>query len=344
MLWDMPLGGSSRELSPASGPTASRWIVALQFTDDGGSLVSLNRERGEIHVWDLGGGSARLIGAHQSNDSPRGSANNYVMAVSPDGETIASANESDDGVILWDVAKRNRRDVLMSNLFYPEALAWSKDGRHLAVARVNDPESGTVMVWDVEEKEARAFLPERSTAVRAVAFSADGNTLAVRYQNLGVRLWNFDTAAQWLDLPHEKTGVGRGLAFSLGGNVLATESGSLEPAGIRLWNISGRPDASREAPRLPPAFGDAVIPRDDLLAQAIERAVRSRFDARNIESLTVEILPDGAVRLSGNVSSRQVKDNAGRTAAISNAPGGSSARRATSSTSRGHRYVDPRQQ
>ena len=344
VLWDMPLGATSRTLAPG-GLTASRPVVALQFTADGKSLVSLNRERGEIHVWDLESESARLIGAHQPSDAPRGSANSYVMAVSPDGETIASANEYDDGVILWDIARRSRRDTLTSNLFHPEALAWSKDGRHLAVARFNDPESGTVMVWDVEEKEARAFPPDRSTAVRAVAFSDDGNTLAVRYQNLGVRLWNFDTAEKWLDLPHEKTGAGRGLAFSPSGNVLATESGALEPAGIRLWNVSERPDASREAPRLPPVFGDVVIPRDDLLAQEIERAVRARFDPRNIESLSVDILPDGAARLSGQVSSDTVKDNAGGIAAIEDAPGEfvRTQRRVVNDLEVTGRYVDPPQ-
>jgi hypothetical protein len=316
VLWDMPAATNHKVLVPPLKDirTFIPTIQAIEFSADGKSLATLNGHKGELMVWDLASVQGKLIGAHQRDDAPSVLSGPAIMAFAPGGSLIASAYRNDDGIILWDVASRARKDTLSGKDFYPDAVAYSKDGKYLAVARFAPTKPGTILVFDVASKQSRPFEADNHARISSLAISDDNKTLAARYDGSVVRIWDMTSGAKWLDIPFEKVGGGKGLRFSPDGAVLATECSSLRPPGVRLWDVSKRPGGSGVA-KLPAVF-DKVEARDDELAAGIETAIRKTFDRRNIESLKVEVLPDGSVRLTGKVSSQPVKDNAGRQAAV----------------------------
>lgn len=314
LLWDMPSGTTHKVLSPPDPQAYLARVFALQFTADGKSLVSIDERRGQLMVWDLSSGQARLIGTHapETNPSLTGP---FVLAISPDGKTIASASTLDRGIILWDVASRSRRDQLDAELFYPNAAAWSRDGKYLAVARFNQPGSGAFLVWDLATKQPKVFPSDSPMNIEALAFTDDGKTLAARYEGQMLRLWDLSTGQKWQEIGRDSVGSGPGMAFSRDGTVLATECSSLKPPGVRLWDVSGRPGASGGGAKLPRTW-EQVATRDDALATEIAERIRGQVDRRNIAALDAQVLPDGTVKLTGKVSSQRVKEDAERTAAI----------------------------
>ncbi len=313
LRWKMPLGDRYDVLRPESPDKLSSAIVALDFTADGKALASLDHAHGEVFLWDLAHGGGRMIGGLLPTGAPHDIAGPYLLAIAPDGKTIAAASSDDRGVSLWDVASGTRSGTLAMELFYPSGIAWSRNGRFLAVARAGSPTSGTVVVYEMPGRKARTFSVEAGTDIDAIALSDDGALLATRASDQPLRLWDVGTGRVWLEIPNDKVGPGRGLRFSPDASLLATQCGTRPPS-LRLWDLSARPGGSGRRPGLPPAYRE-TLSHDDALARAIEGAIRHTFDRRNIESLQVEVGPDGSVHLSGRVSDREVKDVAGRTAA-----------------------------
>jgi WD40 repeat protein len=314
LLWQMPLGRNPKTLQPFAEPASSRGIVAIAFTSDGKGLVSIDKQRGEIYLWDLARGAARTIGAHTPNAAPHELSEQYVLAVSPDGKTIASANADETAVSLWDVASRSRKSQLSAERLHPEALAWSHDGKTIAAGRATGDRRG-VVVYTLDGKPPKILSLPQDALIDAMAFSPDDRTLAVEYQNKGVVLWDLSAGDPWVTLDYNKTSSGKGVAFSPDGAVLATECDILRPPGIRLWDVSHRPGATASTAALPRTHTDQTT-EDDRLADEVTRKIRGTFDSRNIESLNVTIRPDGSVSLTGKVSDAEVKRVAGRTAEV----------------------------
>ena len=53
-----------------------------------------------------------------------------MMALAPDGRTIASLYTYDEGATLWDVSNRSRRATLKADRLVPNSMAWSPDGQY----------------------------------------------------------------------------------------------------------------------------------------------------------------------------------------------------------------------
>ncbi len=139
----------------------------LAFGPDGRTLVSAGVD-GKIHVWEvIAGRRSKTLSLEPVRERW------WVPAFSPDGSTLAAAGY-DHGLILWDIATRAiRHRVLDQNHQAAKALAFSSDGRRLAVslgfaARVIDMATGN---------EVRRF-PKQPVGINAVAVSPDGATLA----------------------------------------------------------------------------------------------------------------------------------------------------------------------
>ncbi len=168
------------------------------------------------------------------------------VAFSPDGKTLAAANDDGD-VYLWDVATAR----LAATLANPastgvNAVAFSPNGRTLAAAGAN----GSVCLWDLADDRITATLTNPASAfgfgssVLSVAFSPDGKTLAVgpnerSSSSVGgtTYLWNVTDGhlmAGLTDPFNDSPGV-LSVAFSPRGTLLAAGEGN----GLTyLWNLA----------------------------------------------------------------------------------------------------------
>ena len=115
------------------------------------------------------------------------------LTFSPDGTKLVSA--SSDGVIIWDVAKRQPMgDPLRGHPDRATSVAFSPDGQMLALGSA----AGTISYWDLS---TRKWLGDsdlgHSEFVESIAFSPDGRTLAATGEATGmITLWDvFDRGA-----------------------------------------------------------------------------------------------------------------------------------------------------
>jgi WD40 repeat protein len=111
-----------------------------------------------------------------------------VMAISPDGNTLALAGKN-NSVRLWQLApKQEMRLELRGHKEAVSVLAFSPEGKWLATAA--GPE---VRLWDTTTGEAvrDAWKPHDSGPVYALAFAPDGKILATGSRD--VRLWKLDS-------------------------------------------------------------------------------------------------------------------------------------------------------
>lgn len=170
-----------------------------------------------------------------------------VIAVSPDGRTMALAREQGAGVELWDIADLHHAKKLgtvgtKGDLVFT-TLAFSPNGRVLAAG-----DQMTPWLWDVSDPRHPALLhrfPQHKEGfddVEQLAFSPNGHLLAALNAVDGqVTLWNVTDPAHPVPAGRTKSIQRNGehtiaMAFSPKGNLIATGG---HRGKIRLWTVSG---------------------------------------------------------------------------------------------------------
>jgi WD40 repeat protein len=216
-LWQLGSGKpAERELNGHTGP-----VVALALTPDGRTLVTGSADR-TVRLWDVPSGKCLHVftcrrpvrslalsadgrvllaggaGNAQRWDVPRrrelavpaGLGPADGVALTSDGRTAAVLGRG--RVVLWDVGGGAARPPLREVEGTPLALAFTRDGRTLAVGCADRK----VRIYDVVTGHLRAELAEHGAQVRAVAFAPDGALLAsasaslLRWDQRGdVKLW-----------------------------------------------------------------------------------------------------------------------------------------------------------
>jgi WD40 repeat protein/class 3 adenylate cyclase len=157
---------------------AKAWVVALQFTPDGKSVVGVSFEGG-LRVWDLASGKIVQTFAGGLN-----------LAVTPNGSTVLSEG------VAWDLSGTQRLGRTFRWRTPAEGCAVTPcfsihpQGSLMAEALAD----GTVALVDLSTRRVVARLPARNgKEAEALAFSPDGRTLVTGGINGNVTMWDVQT-------------------------------------------------------------------------------------------------------------------------------------------------------
>src|SRR5262249_45101555 len=143
-----------------------------------------------VSVWDIANGAKGF-------DLP---VRTRIIAVSPDGQRLATGSLNQDLVHVWDVPTGKEVPNLRIRLQQAASLAFSPDGRVLATCGFD----GHVRVWDLTES---AGAPERKPSLHwsaegvatqhSVAFSPDSKWLAATGLDGSVAVWDASTGQEF---------------------------------------------------------------------------------------------------------------------------------------------------
>jgi WD40 repeat protein len=229
-LWDAPTGKQGHvEKVPQEGR-----IIWTEFTYDGTRLVTV-RNDGRLRVWDVPEG--KVIGEWQaptleykSNNQKVIALNFHSLAISPDGNTVATVGEQ-EMLRFWN-AKTGvelRKQKLGSEDVWN--CLFSPDGKVLAVFVRDHLRGDIVLLLDaVSGQEIRRFPLAGTNKIDGLAFSADGKELAIVS---GISIFVGEVASGKMLVEHTKLpSFSCGVAFSPDGQILATAD---QDGVIRLW-------------------------------------------------------------------------------------------------------------
>ena len=150
------------------------------------------------------------------------------LAFSPDGKSLAVAHAASNSLVVWDLAKRERKFVVKEKASV-SSVAYSPSGALIAIA------TGTaVKLLDPTNGEVRQELVGHKGTVRCVAFTPDGKQILSGGNDHKVNLWNLPTGQIEHTFSDFKDNV-LGVAISSDGKWLATTS---HLDGVKLWNLA----------------------------------------------------------------------------------------------------------
>jgi WD40 repeat protein len=289
------------------------WIVDLQFTPDGKSVVGADFNGG-LRVWDLssgqivetftGGlnvavtpdgrtvlsegvawdlsGEQRLSRTFRWNDSNHGCSTVPCFVINPQG-TLMASDQGDGTVALIDLRTGRPIDTLRATEGgQANALAFFPDDRTLATGDTR----GTVTLWDVRTRSSLRTL-QFSDPVWFVAVSPDGRVMAVQTQardssSSSVEVREVDSG-EVLYVDTVPNGSG-GVSFSPDGRRLAVLGCCQPESTVEVWDArSGEelfsPDAGGRANSI------AFSPDGRLLGAGTEDGKVVLWNAHNGESV-----------------------------------------------------------
>jgi eukaryotic-like serine/threonine-protein kinase len=246
---------------------------ATQQAGDINWLLAAGDQGGGVIIWDLQRRIPRSIG-----HGPAESAQLVFVVFSPDGMTLASAGRG--SVQLWDIAS-GQSLLSVDGGNYTTALAFSPDGRHLAVGSIaafGYPDN--VVVWDVEPgRGIDEFRGLRGAIIRSV-FSLDGRMVGALSNDWNLGIWD-RTTRRLLHILEITPGFHQdnaALAFSPDGQRFAFSSGGE----ASLWDMTtGKPTRTW---KLPPGLVDLMAFSEE------NRLLLFRTETKN-----AEVGPFGAI-------------------------------------------------
>ena len=148
-----------------------------------------------IFVLCCGSATGRMV--RRGQDVPIAPANSvggsnpfkYFVAVSSDGNYIASRGVNDSTILIWNVKANRQQSVLHSG----DALVFGAAFQPMTDVLALADTSGRVSLWHVSNGKRILEFVGHSDTVHCVRFSPDGNTLASAGQDQSIILWNMRT-------------------------------------------------------------------------------------------------------------------------------------------------------
>lgn len=178
----------------------------------------------------------------------------FSVAISPDGELIASAGAFPPGrcgfqagryqITVWRLHDGEVVQRWPGHGCWTDAIAFSPDGRLLASgggfqgpapgsADYLDPTDGAVRIWEMASGRLLHNLKVHSEPVRTVAFSPDGKLLASSGDDRVIHLWEIGSTRPSMTL-RGHTGIVRAVVFSPDGALLASSGAD---GIVRIWQV-----------------------------------------------------------------------------------------------------------
>lgn len=199
--------------------------MSVAWSPDSRFLASGDDE-GTICLWDVSAGTKLTTLKGHSDDFV------WSVAWSPDGSRIASACD-DKTVRLWDARSGQTIAVLPLQPFSPQSVAWSRDGRFLAVGGAREPR-----IWDTATGQPVVHQwhgAHSDHATTGVAWSPDGRLLAAgsRDPHQPLSLWDVFGARPFASL-NGHTKYVSAVSWSPDGRLLASASEDLT---VRIWLV-----------------------------------------------------------------------------------------------------------
>ena len=211
-------------------------ITALAFSPDGRQLwvgVMPDKLPARLETWDLATG--RQVGSPASYPG-------MISAFRPDGGAIA-VHLYTNAVRVFDRATGKPLGPKLVDPKHesgPSDIAFSPDGRSLAISESNDSEPGVsraAIVWDVQSGKQRFETARHdSYHIYAIAWSPDGTTVATGGHDKVLRFWDSTTGAP-KGLPRIMGSHVGLIAYSPDGRTIAVATGR-GPVTITLLRTS----------------------------------------------------------------------------------------------------------
>jgi hypothetical protein len=167
----------------------------------------------------------------------------------------------------WSGTAKGHADVI-------RALAFSPDGKRLAVAGGPSGRFGEIRIWDVQAAAPKAARDIRghTDSILAVAFSPDGGTIASGSYDKLVKLWDAATGKQTANLKEHSDAV-FSVAFMPGGTHLVTAAGDRT---VKVWDVSTGKRVFTITDALEAVYSVAVHPSGTRIAAAgADRMIRT---------------------------------------------------------------------
>jgi len=175
------------------------------MTDDKAKFAVALSEQGKLAVIDIEHGMA--VPARE---------NCAASAISPDGQWIASARHGLDDVEVIARSENLRSErILPAHLSTVVQVLFSPDSQYL----ITTSHDRTITVWSCQNWKLLHRLSGHQSAVRAAGISADGKTLATGDERGLIKLWDFVSGRELLEMDQPVADV-IGLQFSPDGQKL----------------------------------------------------------------------------------------------------------------------------
>jgi RNA polymerase sigma factor (sigma-70 family) len=231
-LWDVEKGEVIATL--AESKLGGLAFQQAAFSPDGKTIAATVSEeirlpdsvmiRDVVKVWD-----ARTLALKRALG---GDSQLVHVAFSPDGKRVAGCDPGRKIVNLWNLASGALERKLKIEEAQPWSLAFSPDGKLVAVGGQREDKTGEITLWEVNNGKLRHQWDLEHYA-NTVVFSPDGKRIASSDGGDLVKIWDVEKGEVMVSIKGNKRGP-RSIAFFPNGAILAVGG----PDGrVRLWNV-----------------------------------------------------------------------------------------------------------
>jgi RNA polymerase sigma factor (sigma-70 family) len=287
-LWDLETGKERLHLTQLYQSTS-----ALAFSPDGKALYACDEDH--VSAWDTATGEPLKT---YVSDSGRLSA----FALSPDGKVVAAVAHSGAWVVVVNTARDTRLGFSKENRTFT-SLAFSPDGKRLAVGVDNAPPLVLDAATMKEQVTAEAPRPDRSVAIE---FGAGGKELLAVDEAHGVWAWE---AATGKFLRHDTPPAGTASAvLSPDGKLLALtdREDQIDQHTVRLVDLATGRDRLRFGGHEATVNTVAFSPDGKLLSSTGTDGVTVLWDLASRRELWRVAPKDGSIGASAFAPSGEV--------------------------------------